>query len=63
MKYTYFQPLPESVTEASKMWKRLAMQHHPDIDKNEGATARMQAVNAEYAALLSGMGYAAPMKL
>jgi hypothetical protein len=55
--YQYFDPMPETPAEASKMYKRLALKLHPDIDKTPGATERMQTLNAEYARLLSSMAH------
>ena len=46
--YKYFTPGPETAEELKKMYKRLAIKHHPD---NGGNTKEMQEVNAEYEVL------------
>jgi hypothetical protein len=43
----------QTVEEVKKLYKGLAMQHHPD--RPGGDTATMQAVNAAYHAALKGM--------
>lgn len=50
MQYTYFTPIPATPEEAKARYRQLAHIHHPD---KGGSTQAMQAVNAEYAALLA----------
>jgi len=44
----YFIPVPQTAEELKKLYRKLAMRHHPD---RGGSTAVMQAVNAEYTQL------------
>ena len=54
MKYTYFIPSPETPEIAKKMYRALMIAHHPDFNPGvETATAEAQAINAEYASVLS----------
>ena len=46
----YFIPTPSTLEELKAMYKRLAMQHHPDLG---GSTEAMQAINTEYESLFS----------
>ncbi|MFZ6029849.1 MAG: hypothetical protein ACOYYS_19215 [Chloroflexota bacterium] len=57
--YTYFVPTPTTPAEAKEFYRQLAMQHHPD---RGGNTATMQAINAEYAALLGEIAHASETK-
>lgn len=50
MLYTYFQPTPTTAEEAKSLYRKLAREHHPDMG---GTVAAMQAINAEYAQLLT----------
>ena len=46
--YKHFTPTPETLGELKAMYRKLAMEHHPD---RGGNTDTMKAVNAEYDAL------------
>lgn len=59
MTYQYFIPRPETPAEAKELYRQLAMKYHPD---RGGDTATMQAVNAEYAALLAELAHAGETK-
>jgi hypothetical protein len=50
--YHYFTPTPTTIDEAKSLYRKLARQHHPDMG---GSTEAMQAVNAEYAAVLADL--------
>lgn len=41
----WFTPHPQSVEQLKKLYKKLAMKHHPDIG---GAEADMKEINSEY---------------
>ena len=44
----FFTPTPETLEELKSMYRKLAVEHHPD---KGGETATMQKINAEYDAL------------
>lgn len=44
----YFKPLPETLEELKKLYKKLSLKHHPDVG---GSNEAMKEVNAEYTAL------------
>ena len=46
--YEYFAPIPETSEELKKLYKKLAILHHPD---NGGGVEEMKKVNAEYESL------------
>ena len=46
----YFNPTPKTVEQLKKMYKKLAMQYHPDLG---GSTEVMQQVNNEYDTLFA----------
>ena len=46
----YFNPTPKTVEQLKKMYKKLAMQYHPDLG---GSTEVMQQVNNEYDTLFT----------
>ena len=48
--YKYFTPTPETLEELKTMYRKLAMQYHPD---RGGDTEAMKGVNAEYDALFA----------
>jgi curved DNA-binding protein CbpA len=48
MKYTYFTPTPQTLEELKTLYRKLAMEHHPD---RGGSNEAMKAVNNEYDAL------------
>ena len=48
----FFTPTPETLEELKAMYRKLAMQHHPDCG---GDTETMKAVNAEYDALFPNL--------
>jgi len=48
----FFTPTPETLEELKAMYRKLAMQHHPD---RGGDTETMKAVNAEYDALFPNL--------
>jgi hypothetical protein len=50
MNYQYFTPTPTSAEEAKSLYRKLAREHHPDMG---GTVEAMQAINAEYAQLLT----------
>ena len=45
----YFDPMPETQEQLKKMYRKLAMQYHPDCD---GCEEAMKQINAEYAVYL-----------
>ena len=47
---TYFNPTPKTVEQLKKMYKKLAMQYHPDLG---GSTEVMQQVIGEYDTLFT----------
>lgn len=50
MVYQYFKPAPATQEEAKAMYHKLALANHPDVG---GTLVVMQAINAEYAAILA----------
>jgi curved DNA-binding protein CbpA len=48
MSIKYFIPMPETLEELKKMYKKLSFKHHPDCGGNNDD---MKIVNAEYTAL------------
>ena len=49
----YFDPLPETQEQLKKMYRKLAMQYHPDCGGEEEA---MKQINAEYEILFGQVG-------
>ncbi|MCL2592149.1 MAG: molecular chaperone DnaJ [Defluviitaleaceae bacterium] len=43
--YIYFVPVPQTAEELKRVYKKLAVKHHPD---NGGDTEKMKVVNSEY---------------
>ena len=46
MKINFFVPTPETLEELKKLYKSLAMKHHPDVIGGDAET--MKKINAEY---------------
>ena len=50
----FFKPMPGTQEELKKMYRKLAMKHHPD---SGGDTETMKKVNAEYEELFKRVGH------
>lgn len=48
--FNWFNPAPKSLEELKKQYKKLAIQHHPDLG---GKTEDMQTINSEYDVLFN----------
>lgn len=48
--FNWFNPVPKSLEELKKQYKKLAIQHHPDLG---GSNEEMQAINNEYDTLFN----------
>ncbi|MCL2253467.1 MAG: molecular chaperone DnaJ [Lachnospiraceae bacterium] len=46
MKVKFFVPIPETLEELKKLYKSLAMKHHPDVIGGDAET--MKIINSEY---------------
>jgi len=52
---------PSTIEQAKTAWKKMALKHHPDVDKSIGAGERMREINLAYEFLCDWLPQADPL--